>query len=143
MLKETLYGGGWCRKNMGKKGMLGLVECRQGLRGVGYGKASAEIWLSFSVTSCSKLTRVIGQILLDVWWYSREPLSDVFPSCFSLAQSINRSVFKHMICLRVLCSWDLKPRRNLNDWEIEEMGRLLEVLDAYPVGDPGLEDEMI
>lgn len=48
-----------------------------------------------------------------------------------------------MIRSRVFCSWDLKPRRNLNDWEIEEMGHLMVVLERYQVGDPDMENEMI
>lgn len=28
----------------------------------------------------------------------------------------------HMIRSRVFCSWNIRRRRNLNDWEIEEMG---------------------
>lgn len=76
-------------------------------------------------------------------WCSREPLCDLFSSCFSLAQSKYGSVAEHMIRSRVFCSWDLKPKRNLNDWEIEEMGRLLDVLNSYTVGDLELEDEMI
>lgn len=36
-----------------------------------------------------------------------------------------------------------KPRRNLNDWEIEDIGRLVDLLDNYPLGDQEFDDEMI
>lgn len=62
---------------------------------------------------------------------------------FSLALSKHGSVQEHMIRSRVFCSWDLKPRRNLNDWEVEEIGRLMDTLVNSLVGDPELEDEMI
>lgn len=75
-------------------------------------------------------------------WCSREPLRDLFPACFSLASSKDGTVAEHLIRLSVFCSWDLKPMRNLNDWEVEEMGRLLDVLDSYTLRDPELEDEM-
>lgn len=45
--------------------------------------------------------------------------------------------------IRVLCSWNIQPRRCLNDWEIEEMGRLLELLDGYSFGERDMSDEMI
>lgn len=76
-------------------------------------------------------------------WCTKEPLNIIFPSCFRVAASKYGSVQDHMIRFRVNCSWDLKPRRNLNDWEIEEMGQLLDILEKYPVGGQGLEDEMI
>lgn len=49
---------------------------------------------------------------------------------------------EHMVRSRVFCSWNIKPRRNLNDWEIEEMGRLLEVLERAEIGDEGTRDEL-
>lgn len=47
-----------------------------------------------------------------------------------------------MIRTRVLCSWNIQPRRKLNDWKIEEMGRLLDLLEKYSLGDNELNDEM-
>lgn len=57
-------------------------------------------------------------------WCTREPLNILFPYCFELATSKHGSVQDHLICSRVFCLWDLKPRRILNDWEIGEMGQL-------------------
>lgn len=79
---------------------------------------------------------------LDVWC-ARDPLYILFLSCFNLARSKFGMVLEHMIRSRMLCSWDLKPRKNLNNWEIEEMGWLLGILDPVQVGDPKSEDEMI
>lgn len=70
---------------------------------------------------------------MDLWCTS-EPLNILF-SCFNLALAKNGLVQDHMIRSRVFCSWDLKPRRNLNDWEIEEMGCLMDILEKYQLGD--------
>lgn len=48
-----------------------------------------------------------------------------------------------MIRSRSLCLWNIQPRRNLNDWEIEEMGRLMMSLDGYTLGDREQQDVMI
>lgn len=53
------------------------------------------------------------------------------------------SVKDHMIRLRVFCSWNLQLRRNLNDLEVEDMGRLFEILDDYSIGDRNLKDEHV
>lgn len=50
---------------------------------------------------------------------------------------------EHMIRSRVFCSWDLKPRRKLRDWEIEEMRIMMDILEKYLVGDQDWEDAMI
>lgn len=42
----------------------------------------------------------------------------------------------------MFCSWNIQPRRCLNDWEIEEIERLFGLLDSYPLGEIGLPDEM-
>lgn len=49
----------------------------------------------------------------------------------------------HMIKSKVFCYWNIQPRRCLNDWEIEEMGCLLEMLDNYCLGDGAMPDEML
>lgn len=48
-----------------------------------------------------------------------------------------------MVRSRVWCSWNIQPRRNLNDWAIEEMGRLLALLEKCHMGDMDLHDERI
>lgn len=48
-----------------------------------------------------------------------------------------------MIETRVWCSWNIRPRRNLNDWEIEEMRRLMDTLEKSNLGDRVLQDERI
>lgn len=52
------------------------------------------------------------------------------------------SVKEHMIRTRSLCSWNIQTRRSLNDWEIGEIGRLMDLLERYSLGDKELEDEM-
>lgn len=48
-------------------------------------------------------------------WCSREPLQSLFPSCFGLAIAKQGAVKDFVIHSRVFSSWDLKPKRNLND----------------------------
>lgn len=43
----------------------------------------------------------------------------------------------------VWCSRNIHPRRNLNDWEIEEMDRPLDLLEKYNLSDRELQDERI
>lgn len=42
MLRKTLFGGAWCKRNTGKEGITGLVESRLGWRDVGFGKVFGE-----------------------------------------------------------------------------------------------------
>lgn len=48
-----------------------------------------------------------------------------------------------MIRTRLFYTWNIKPRRNLNDWEVEEMGRLLQTLGSYILGDIEQRDVML
>lgn len=73
-------------------------------------------------------------------WCAREPLRVQFPSCNDLAEDQWGSVKAHWIRSRVFYSWNIQPRRNLNDWEIGEMGWLLEVLEGYEQGNIDLHD---
>lgn len=47
-----------------------------------------------------------------------------------------------MVRSRVFCSWNIQHRRNHNDWEIQEMGRLLETLECAKIVDEGTRDEL-
>lgn len=53
------------------------------------------------------------------------------------------SVKDHMIRSRVFSLWNIQPWRDPNDWEVEEMGKLLESHERYEMGDMELQDEMI
>lgn len=53
------------------------------------------------------------------------------------------SVEDHMIRTRSLCLWNIQPRKNLNDWEIEEIGRLLAILESNEIEDKEALDEMV
>lgn len=94
----------------------------------------------------AKNTKIYTFFLIDkniYLWCTHVLLALLFPSCYSLAQNKWGSVKDHMIRSIVLCSWNLSPRRNLNDWEVEEMGRLLNLLENYSLGDRESEDELI
>lgn len=79
---------------------------------------------------------------LDPWCF-RDPLAIIFPNCFNLAVNKRGTVKEHMKRSGSICSWNIEPRRNLNDWEIEEMGRLMESLERYELRGRGQSDEMI
>lgn len=49
----------------------------------------------------------------------------------------------HMVKTNVLCSRNIQPRRNLNDWEVEDMGRLLDYLERYNIRNLEREDERL
>lgn len=76
-------------------------------------------------------------------WCTNVPLALSFPSCYRLAQNKWGFVKDHMIRTIVLRSSNLSPRRNLNNWKVEEMGRPLNLLENYPLGDRDFEDELI
>lgn len=40
-----------------------------------------------------------------------------------------------MICVRAFCSWNIQLKRNLNDWEADDMAQLLGILEAYRLRD--------
>lgn len=76
-------------------------------------------------------------------WCERVCLRTLFPGCYVIAGNKRGTVADHMIRSKSLCSWNIQPRRNLNDWEIEEMGRLLNLLESYVLGERDLTDEML
>lgn len=53
------------------------------------------------------------------------------------------SVRDHIIRTRSFCLWNIQPRKNLNDWEIEEVGRLMDLLERYSLGARDSSDEMV
>lgn len=73
----------------------------------------------------------------------RGPLASLFLDCYNLAVNKWGTVKNHMRRSSSFCSWNIHPRRNLNDLETEEMGRLLELMDCYSLGGVDLPDEMI
>lgn len=48
-------------------------------------------------------------------WCDRRPLAMVFLSCFNLTVNKGGLVKDHIIRSRVFCSWNIQPRRCLND----------------------------
>lgn len=65
-------------------------------------------------------------------WCTKVPIVPLFPSCYRFTQNKWGSVKNHMIRTTILCSWNLHPKRNLNDWEIEEMRTFSESLRELP-----------
>jgi len=78
----------------------------------------------------------------DPWCFCK-PLANLFPNCYNLALNKRGTVKDFMVRSMIFSSWNIQPRRNLNDWEIEEMGRLLTSLEGYSLGKGGQPDEMI
>lgn len=71
------------------------------------------------------------------------PLSSIFPDLFNPTEGKSDSVKNHMIRSRAFCTWNVRLRRNLNDWEIDDMGRLLDILENCSLGNSELEDERV
>lgn len=76
-------------------------------------------------------------------WCSSLPLCIIFLNLYNLAEGKSDSIKSHMIRSRVLCSWNVRLRRNLNDWEIEDMRSLLDILENGSVGSSELEDDRV
>lgn len=76
-------------------------------------------------------------------WCERECLTSLFPNCYALAECKRGSVKDHMIKTWSFCLWNIQPKRNLNDWEIEEMNCLLALLECCTIGDWEATDEMV
>lgn len=49
----------------------------------------------------------------------------------------------HMVRTQSFCSWNIQLQRNLNDWEVEDISKLIEILDAYNLGDREENDERL
>lgn len=68
----------------------------------------------------------------------RDSLCTLFPLCYDLVVDKD-----HWIRSRLMCSWNIQPRRNLNDCEIGEMDRLMEMLENHDLGDITQQDELV
>lgn len=41
---------------------------------------------------------------------------------------------------KVFYSWNIQPRINLNDWDVKDMGQLLQLVERYPLRKRAYED---
>lgn len=48
-----------------------------------------------------------------------------------------------MIRSLVLCSWNIQLKRNIRDWKVDDMGRLMTTLDGYDLGEIDVEDQRL
>lgn len=76
-------------------------------------------------------------------WCGAVLLCLLFPSCYGMVEDKGGFVKNHMIRSRVFCSWKIQPQRNLNDWEIGEMGWLIDSLERFELGYVDRLDELI
>lgn len=67
-------------------------------------------------------------------WYTSVPLFQLYPNIFALACYREGMVKNFMIRTRSFCSWNLHFRRNLNDWGVEEVGQLMNLLEEAALG---------
>lgn len=92
------------------------------ISGVPLGPAGYGVWKGIreGAELISRFTRLKvnnGEKVLfwhDTWCASK-PLSSLFSSCYSVARRKWGSDRDHMIRTRVWCSWNIHPKRNLND----------------------------
>lgn len=93
--------------------------------------------ISFSV---QRGTRV--KFSHDVWCRN-ESLKSRFPNIYNLTNLKEGMVRQHMEEQARYTGWDLKLRRNLNEWEIEEMASLLYKLEKVKLGSETEEDRRV
>lgn len=89
--------------------------------------------VAFSIYSL-KVTKGDKVLFWHDPWCSIEPLCHLFSSCYNLSACKWGSVIEHMIRTRIFYSWNLHPRRNLNDCELDDVGMLLELSEGYHFG---------
>lgn len=65
---------------------------------------------------------MIDGALLDPWW--RKP-----PHIFCLARNKDGRVSDFWVYGENTGSWNVNLRKRLNDWEVEEIGNLLRIID--------------
>lgn len=70
-------------------------------------------------------------------------MNQIFPKIFSLSPCKEGSIKDYMIRPRSFRSWDMHLRKNLNEWEVEDMARLLGILDGCRLGDKEMMDERV
>jgi hypothetical protein len=90
-------------------------------------------WDSFS----SHLTFKVGdgsrvRFWLDAWC-GDQPLRDRFPELFRLARMPNASVADHLQISGSSHHWDIAFSRQVQDWELETVTALMELLYSYPI----------
>lgn len=87
---------------------LGAIGCRV-WKGICIGKDQLSQFIQFKINKGDRVS---------FWhdrWCSTSSLAQLFPQCYHLAVCKQGSVRDHMVRLRALCSWNLHPRRNLNN----------------------------
>lgn len=91
-------------------------------------KTIRRLWSHFS----NNVSITVGNDLrTDFWnevWIGENSLRNSFPHLYTLSSQKNARV-SHVWSQQ---GWDLVFRRALNDWEIEEVASLLEVLNSHP-----------
>ena len=113
--------GGWCSARV------------QVPHGVGLWKFIRAGWDSFSRHLAFKIgdgTRV--KLWLDTWC-GDQPLCDRFPDLFRLVRMPAASVADHLQILGSSHHWDITFSRQVQDWELETVTALMELLYSYPI----------
>jgi hypothetical protein len=113
--------GGWCSARV------------HAPHGVGLWKFIRADWDSFARHLAFKVgdgTRV--KFWLDAWC-GDQPLRDRFPELFCLVRVPAASVADHLQILGSSHHWDIAFSRQVQDWELETVTALMELLYSYPI----------
>uniref|UniRef100_A0A2N9FL13 Reverse transcriptase zinc-binding domain-containing protein n=1 Tax=Fagus sylvatica TaxID=28930 RepID=A0A2N9FL13_FAGSY len=101
--------------------------------GVGLWKFIRAGWDSFSRHSAFKVgdgSRV--KFWLDTWC-GNQPFRDSFPELFRLTRVPDASAADHLQILGSSHHWDIIFSRQAQDWELETVTALMELLYSYPI----------
>ncbi|KAL5721090.1 hypothetical protein ACHQM5_013694 [Ranunculus cassubicifolius] len=76
--------------------------------------------------------------MIQFWkdrWCTIQPLEVEFPKIFALSR--NKEAFISQMGSRIgnEFAWDFQLRRNLYDWELQSMGKILAVIDTIKIRD--------
>jgi len=95
-------------------------------------KTIRRLWPHFRSNICISVGDGLKTEFWNEIWLGEDNLRNLFPHLYTLSLQSNATVAQ----VWSQQGWDLIFRRALNDWEIEEIAKLLEVLNNFPGTSP-------
>lgn len=112
--------------------------------------ASVSLWkgIAKELDSFLKLIsfKVCNNERVQFWldsWCSPTPVNVKNPNLFSLVSNKEGSIKDHMIRGQSFYSWNLHFRRDIDDWELEDVSNLLSRLDSVSLGNREDKDKIL
>jgi len=124
----------WRRFIAGKYGLFNqwTTEEVMGTFGCSVWKTIRRLWPHFRSNICITVGDGLKTEFWNEIWLGEDNLRNLFPHLYTLSLQSNATVAQ----VWSQQGWDLIFRRALNDWEIEEIAKLLEVLNNFPGTSP-------